>query len=80
MLHDPELHEAYTALRALPPAGTESSHLFGHLNELTTITLLLLRALDNLGQRYTRDTDMLNATLQDNARLIQKALDHLHRQ
>lgn len=80
MLHDLELRDAYESLKSLPEAGTHTSNLFTHLNVLRSTTLLLLRAVDNLGERYKRSTELLNATLQDNARLIQKALDHLHRQ
>jgi len=68
MLRDPELREAYEAIHALHTEFNNLRAVNRALNELASVTMLLLRVVDDLVQKHAetrqdlRDLDRTTAT------------------
>jgi len=55
MLRDPELREAYEVISKLPTFYGDRDSVVHSINELTSRTMLLLRAVDKLQDDYRND-------------------------
>lgn len=78
MLHDPELSEAHQTLQDLPPARLGGLELHVIINELVTVTMLLLRAVDELRDLH-QDFRNLDATLIQIKAVLTEILNRIHR-
>lgn len=79
MLREPELRDAYENLKKYTTPQDLPQNTTMLLVDLRTTTLLLLRAVDSLGARYSRDLHEVRDLLTDNAQAIREALSLLRR-
>ena len=77
MLRDPELNEAHQSLQNLPPARLGGLELHHYINELTMITMLLLRAVDRLAEDQGRIRDLRDLIAKHHA-YVSRKIDDLH--
>jgi len=79
MLRDPELREAYETLQNHMAINQPFEVVRHQVDELTSITMLLLRVLDKFRDDYGEHLSDLRDTLRQNAELIQDALNRIPR-